>query len=607
MGRNFVWLTILLAGMTAASASADDSKTGDRGRVLSARAESTAARDPKQAEAIAVRGLDDAARLGDGALQRLMLQALANALERQNRFHDAVDALRRCLQITRPPIDARQRAEVNAGLGYSLFMTGDYRDALGCLLEALRWAEETGDLTRQASLLQLVGRIEYNLDQKRRALETLARATEIADRQPDRSLAISLRNNYSNLLHENGRSQEALRQKRAALAEARRLNDRENIAFCLNDFANIYASLGNRELALTRFGEAHRMLKELNHPRETAISLMNMGEMQLQLKRPAAARSSLEEALAIVRSAGLKNELLAIHEMLARTLRELGDWRGAYDSLQRALELNVALGKEVLDKRLAEMQVRYESEKKQKEIEILKRNQAIQDLRLRRQRLLRDLLLAILLLTAMLLAVTVSRVRLKARANRLLARANGELSAARDRLDELSRTDPLTGLANRRGILDRLAEEAVRARRHLRPFALLMADVDHFKSFNDRYGHTGGDAVLRGIADVIRGSLRQQDLAARWGGEELLVLLPETDEPGGVNVAEKIRQRVAAAPVLHQGQELRVTLTLGVSHCPPGSEPETALQRADSALYEGKRLGRDRVAAASAVPAPAEN
>lgn len=176
-----------------------------------------------------------------------------------------------------------------------------------------------------------------------------------------------------------------------------------------------------------------------------------------------------------------------------------------------------------------------------------------------------------------------------------LAIHNAQLVA---RLEALSTHDELTGLPNRRLFARRLERALARADRYGHPVSVLALDLDHFKQLNDRCGHPAGDAALRAVADVLRESLRAVDTAARVGGEELWVLLPETDGPGATEVAEKLRRRVAALHV--EGASTQplghLSVSIGVATRRPGETAEAILERADDALYDAKRSGRDRVA-----------
>lgn len=163
-----------------------------------------------------------------------------------------------------------------------------------------------------------------------------------------------------------------------------------------------------------------------------------------------------------------------------------------------------------------------------------------------------------------------------------------------ERLRELARTDPLTGLLNRRACEERLEEEAARSERYGLPLSVILVDVDGLKALNDQHGHRCGDAALRHVASALRSGSRQTDIAARWGGDEFVVLAPATSGPEGVELAERIR---AASALLSSPP---VTVSIGVATFDPTRRAAAArglMFEADRALYEAKRLGRNRVVA----------
>jgi two-component system, cell cycle response regulator len=168
-----------------------------------------------------------------------------------------------------------------------------------------------------------------------------------------------------------------------------------------------------------------------------------------------------------------------------------------------------------------------------------------------------------------------------------------ELMAQGRRLEALIREDPLTGLSNRRFILTQLAGMVSGARRHGRPLSIAIVDLDRFKAINDEHGHQTGDEVLTAAVRAMRRRLRAEDQLGRLGGEEFLVLLPDTDAPSAGVVAESLRVEIAAAPA-----PVPVTASAGVATW-DGEPPETLLRRADEALYAAKRGGRDRIEAAA--------
>ena len=185
-----------------------------------------------------------------------------------------------------------------------------------------------------------------------------------------------------------------------------------------------------------------------------------------------------------------------------------------------------------------------------------------------------------------------------------LARRKDELSTALARLEERASRDELTGLHNRRHLLDMLDAQAERAVRHGEPFCVAIVDIDHFKDVNDGHGHDVGDAVLRGFAERIRGQLRRMDLMGRadvvntfgrYGGEEFLLLLPYANAQSAVLCADRLRRAVEAQPFPTPGGALRLTFSAGIAAHEAGEPITTTLKRADEALYRAKTLGRNRV------------
>ena len=183
-----------------------------------------------------------------------------------------------------------------------------------------------------------------------------------------------------------------------------------------------------------------------------------------------------------------------------------------------------------------------------------------------------------------------------------------QLLSANTLLAELAHTDGLTGLVNRRGFDESLAREWRRCYRTGKPISLMMLDADHFKAYNDRFGHQAGDGVLRALGACIIANIRRPgDIAARYGGEEFAVVLPDTDLAGAAHIAEAIRHGVEALAIPHVADRPVVTLSVGVSFAALGSRvtADDLLAAADAALYESKAAGRNRVTTRSATPQPA--
>lgn len=177
-----------------------------------------------------------------------------------------------------------------------------------------------------------------------------------------------------------------------------------------------------------------------------------------------------------------------------------------------------------------------------------------------------------------------------------------ELMAANTKLEQLATTDPLTGIGNRRRMTEQINKELERSRRFRHPLSLLMVDIDHFKNVNDIYGHEAGDRAIVAVAKALAGGMRNIDMASRFGGEEFVLLMPETDIDVASGAAERLRSDVAALRIEgDNGEQITLTVSIGVAASAPEGVLDSAsslISRADKALYQAKHEGRDRVVSA---------
>lgn len=231
-------------------------------------------------------------------------------------------------------------------------------------------------------------------------------------------------------------------------------------------------------------------------------------------------------------------------------------------------------------------------------------------LKLEPQELANVCFLLITLSGTVLLSIQITRMRMR------LRKRSQELQQALRRNQEMASRDDLTGLCNRRHMQEQIELECARATRHRRPLMLAQVDLDHFKRINDTSGHAAGDVALRAFACIAQSSIRTSDVLSRWGGEEFVLMLVDTDSHSGHIVLQRLRRAVEAAEVIDPLTQTSISMTvsIGATLYVPGEVVETTLARADTALYEAKRGGRNRVVEAPAplsvvpsvcVPAPA--
>lgn len=176
-----------------------------------------------------------------------------------------------------------------------------------------------------------------------------------------------------------------------------------------------------------------------------------------------------------------------------------------------------------------------------------------------------------------------------------MRKQKNQLSSALDKIQEIATRDELTGVANRRFMLEKIRDEVLRAQRTASPLLLAMLDIDHFKRINDKYGHPQGDLALHMFASVVQSNIRSNDTLARWGGEEFVILLVDTDVSVGEVCLERVLAKVAEMEIPSGNDSLRLTVSIGATVYRSGEAVETTLARADSALYEAKARGRNQV------------
>ncbi len=193
------------------------------------------------------------------------------------------------------------------------------------------------------------------------------------------------------------------------------------------------------------------------------------------------------------------------------------------------------------------------------------------------------------LLGSTFLAMRMQKIRVH------IKRQQHELTQALAQIQQLATHDELTGLPNRRHMMALLEAEQLRSQRDMRPWMVALLDIDHFKRVNDTHGHATGDQVLRAFAATVREAVRSTDTLARWGGEEFLLLLHDTQPDAALPILERVRQAVQECTVAVQGQQVRVTVSIGVAAHTAGKSVAQLLDQADQALYRAKSDGRDRV------------
>jgi len=520
-----------------------------------------------------------------------------HALWRQQKLRQALDSFRQALDLCEKE-GKPEPAELLRDAGNVAMYLADYSLALSYLLRGLEEAENRGQTAVAIECTYLIGYVHRDQNSYPPARTYFQKALDLAEASGDARHAILALNELGNVAILEERYAEALVYKQKALARARAHGDPYVLSACLHDMGIYFNYRGQPARALPFYQEALTIDQGRGSKRDIIISLTNLASCLSELGRLGEASAAVEEALATASAEEFPKDIQMVYLQGAETHEKLGNFRRAYDYLRKYKDLNEVVFSREQAEKIAELQERYESVKRQKENELLRRENEIEALALEKQVNLRNFIVVLALLVLLTAGLIYWRYRDKARDNARLEAANREirsqqkeLESAYGRMEALAREDALTGLPNRRVALEELEREAQRSRRSGRPFAVLMGDLNGFKAINDRFGHEAGDAVLKTVSSLLRESLRSQDTLARWGGDEFFLLLPETDRQGALRICATLQEKVAGHGFEFQGQRAVVTLSLGLALFDLGRTVDDCLKEADREMYRQKKGG----------------
>ncbi len=480
--------------------------------------------------------------------------------------------------------------------GLICYHLADYPKASAYAADALNEARRASEARLLARSFHLLGAISLKQNRLPEALAHFRRALNLALQEKDLRQASLSRNEIGHVLILQGNFGQALTFQQGALQEARQAQDTETLARVLHDFGSTCLKLNRPEEALPLFQESMALILTPERAREMYAAVRRLASAELDGKNARRALRLFQDYMPLAEKAGLWEEVLDDTLKLSDIHRRLGNWQASAAALRQAYDLRNRMFEEERVRLTREIEARYESEKKQKEYNLLRHEIRIKALDLNQKSLQISFLLALSALALIMALILYNRYRFRLKAHQELEQANRQiqekqvqLTEANRRLDELTREDPLTGLANRREILSRFDQERVRSLRSGRPFSVIMADLDDFKVFNDTYGHNCGDDILKTLASLLRSMIRGQDVVGRWGGDEFLILLPETRLSGGEAVARKVRAKVRRTAFPWKEKNLKMLLSLGVSVYKKGMDFDDCLKSADQAMFRHKR------------------
>lgn len=467
---------------------------------------------------------------------------------------------------------------------------------------ALAVAARAGDVHRQAMSLGTLAVLAQRSDESAAVQPLLQQAFRLADASGDVALQARTRNDAATASDRStstgtspGTSKaDMLRYRQEALVLARKAGEPRLEAQMLTNLSDAYMRLKQPAEALQAGQQALAIVRGLGEgAAEPAILINNIGIAKIGLGRIDAGKQDLADVLDIWKRRGdLRHQAESLREY-GEALAAAGDAHTALQLYHQEREISASLAKANGEAALKELRLQNDAEAKQRSIELMARDNALKTEQLGngelRQRIA-WLVGALMCLSIGLVCLLYRRVR----------EINRRLSASHDKLRMQSERDTLTGLANRRHVHATLqAMGAQRGAGQGFEGTLLLVDVDHFKQVNDRIGHAAGDQVLVEMARRLTHATRRDDLVARWGGEEFLILVPKASAEQVDQLAARVLEAVSGTPIEAGGRLLRVTASIGYARfpLPPHAVPlswEQAINLVDLALYIAKSEGRHR-------------
>jgi diguanylate cyclase (GGDEF)-like protein len=463
--------------------------------------------------------------------------------------------------------------------GYLLGLQGQYASGLADLKHAQTLYEQI-DLPHH-SLTALNGiAILYN------RMGDYVQARDMYSRALIAQRTAGLRREQVVTLHNLGRAHENLqewRQAKAAFSESaatsRELHYLRGEAYALRGVAAVANAEGDPQSALATLDRAVLLQRETPDARLFAQIQLARGIALHKLRRLSDSAAALDDALKVFEAAQSLHELRQTYVTRAALYADLGDWRAAYLNLAKSKETSERLLQNQLDQRFATLKVEFDTAAKEQENALLTRENVANQKALEQERRARALQGVVILLTVILAAMLATLAIHQWRTTR--------------RMRSLAMTDELTGVPNRRSVLKRL--EPLLRSDAASACAMLIVDIDHFKSINDQFGHPEGDEALKLVAACLREQVIEPAFIGRLGGEEFVVVVPGADLLAAKGLAERFRTEVMTIDTRRWLADRTITVSTGVTVSSVRDTASAMLKRADAALYEAKRAGRNCV------------
>ncbi|HSO13017.1 MAG TPA: diguanylate cyclase [Anaerolineales bacterium] len=440
-------------------------------------------------------------------------------------------------------------------LGWSHYYSGDYPASLEFGLKSLKMAREAGLTEMEAWCLDLVA---STYKDPARTLQMYQEAYDIFEKMGSIEGQSRILNNWAYTLMEAKQYAPALEMAQRSLQLAKDgglKKDQINISATIGE---TLAAMGDYEQALSSLHDAILLFDKYGRDISLVYIFIVLGQVYLKQNDLEHAEQALFKALESSKQMEMRNEQARCHQYLSEIFERRGGFDQALEHYKKFQELRESTAGEEALRQLAALRVSHQIETAERDAEIH---------RLQKEKLQIEL---------------------------------DEHKRIHAILEDLATRDPLTNLFNRRHFLNLAEQEWKRSLRYGHPLCALMLDMDHFKQINDQHGHAAGDKALNSVANVIRSTLRSSEIAGRYGGDEFVILLPETQPKNGVRVAERISQAIKEYAISSKQGVIELSPSIGVAcmsgkHDDPTKSLNELLSHADKALYNAKRVGKGQV------------
>lgn len=554
-----------------------------RREALALRCLVTASTDARASLLLAAEALPEAVAADDATNESRLLRCEGSARETLGEMGVAAQRYASAVSAAEMSGDGEVLAEALASRGQMRHFSGEYDGAIEDLTRAHGLSVELGLARFQSGLLNAMANIyaDAHVGEFDKAIGYYRLILAANERDGDQAGIATAHFNLGSTLERKGDLAPALAHYRRALDLDRARGDKDSVADELRVIGAVLSKQGKHAEALDSVNRALAQFEANDDLDGRMRGRLTRGIALRAAARPADALQDLDAAAAHFRAESNPRYLLRIEEERAAAFADLQQWREAHAALGEQFRLQRELDRKLAEDRTARLRVQFDAERtEQRNLALQAENEqrgAALEAAARERRLQR----LVIVLGALLLAVVAGL------ALRQLAKAR--------RMRVLALTDELTGVANRRSILAHL-EQQRRSARPDQPLCVASFDLDHFKRVNDVHGHDGGDRALRALTQRIAATLRSGDRLGRIGGEEFLIVLPATSLPTALEIVERARAAVDAAPFDEIAPGVRLSISAGVGEWQGSADTgESLLQRIDAALYRAKEAGRNCV------------